>query len=206
MTGTIQNAATVVMTDIRHDALQFSFVNDSGAALTEGQEVTLKTDGTIDKRDAASDIPLGIVVVGAANGARVTVRTFFTAVIKAKAIGGTINAGVFVNPNGNKDATTHIPEYILATGNNPSVGLVIKGAAQNGSITVGIMDGISVKAGATALAAYTSNPQSSAFTTTGATTDIASKADLNTLRVAVENLRVLVEDMKAKLIAAGILS
>lgn len=49
------------------------------------------------------------------------------------------------------------------------------------------------------LSAYTPNAQSSAFTTTGATTDIASKADLNTLRVAYENLRAFTEDL-AKLV------
>jgi len=142
MTGTIQNAATVIISDLRHDALQLSFVNDSGITLTPGQEVMLKTDGTIDKRDAGSEIPLGIVVVAGENGKRVTVRTYFTAVIKGKAIGGAINAGVLVRPNGNKNDTTFIPEYVASTTADISVGLVIKGATQNGEILIGIMDGV----------------------------------------------------------------
>lgn len=49
------------------------------------------------------------------------------------------------------------------------------------------------------LSAYTPNDQSAALTTLGATTDIASMADLNTLRVAYENLRLFTEDL-AKLV------
>ena len=45
------------------------------------------------------------------------------------------------------------------------------------------------------IAAYTSNPESTAYTTVGASTDIASMAELNLLRVAYENLRVHAEDV-----------
>jgi hypothetical protein len=48
------------------------------------------------------------------------------------------------------------------------------------------------------LAAYTSDPESSAYTTTGIGLDIASKADLNALRVAYETLRVMCEDLRTK--------
>jgi len=142
MTGTIQESAPLVITDMRSDALQLGFVNDSGGVLTPGQEVTLKTDGTIDKRDAGSDIPLGIVIKGGADGERVTVRTYFTAVVKGKAIGGALNAGVLVKPNGLKDATTFIPEFVASTSSDYTVGMVIKGALLNGAIIVGILDGI----------------------------------------------------------------
>ena len=140
-TGSIQSAAVVIMTDMRHDALQFTFVNDSGGELTDGQELILKTDGTIDKRDAGTEIPFGVVMIGAANGAKVTARTFFTVTVKAKAIGGAINSGVFMKPNGNKDSTTNIPEYIAAVSGDYSVGLVINGAAENGELLIGILDG-----------------------------------------------------------------
>lgn len=45
------------------------------------------------------------------------------------------------------------------------------------------------------LSAYTPNSQAAALTTLGATTDIASMADLNTLRLAYENLRAFTEDL-----------
>jgi len=206
-TGSIQDAAVVVMTDLRHDALQLSFVNDSGALLTPGQEVTLKTDGTIDKRDAGTEVPLGIVVVGGDDGKRVTVRTYFTAVIKAKAIGGAINAGVLVKPNGLKDATTGVPEYVAGTSSDYAVGMVIKGAAENGQMIVGILDGIVAgndhAYASQELDAYVADDESAAYTGADAA---ALLIELNALRVAYENLRAAHEDLRAKLVTPGIVS
>jgi hypothetical protein len=55
------------------------------------------------------------------------------------------------------------------------------------------------------LAAYTSDPESSAYTTTGSGSDIASKADLNTLRAAYETLRAMCEDLRTKLLATTLI-
>lgn len=223
-TGTIQDAAPQVITDMRSDALQLSFVNDSGAALAAGDEVILKTDGTVDIRDAGTELPLGVVIKGAADGERVTVRTPFTAVIKAIATGGTINAGSFVKPNGSK--TLSIPQYVVVSANDYAIGLVLKGATVGNAIVVGIVDGIFAGGEASAftaqeLAAYTNDDESSAYSAlvvstvpanlgeAAAQADLANVADLddvNALRVAYENLEARVADIAAKLVTAGILT
>lgn len=138
-TGSIESEAPQVVTDWKSDALQFGFTNDSGVELKQGREVILKTTGLLDKRSAGSEIPLGVVVIGGIDGARCTVRTGFTAAIKAKAIGGTLNAGTYVVPNGNVDSDG-IPEYIAAVAKDYATGYVIKGGAANASIKVGILD------------------------------------------------------------------
>jgi len=55
------------------------------------------------------------------------------------------------------------------------------------------------------LAAYTADSESSAYTTTGSGSDIASKADLNTLRAAYETLRAMCEDLRTKLLATTLI-
>jgi len=56
------------------------------------------------------------------------------------------------------------------------------------------------------LAAYTSDAESSAYTTTGSGSDIASKADLNALRTAYETLRSMCDDLRAKLLATTLIA
>ncbi len=56
------------------------------------------------------------------------------------------------------------------------------------------------------LAAYTSDAESSAYTTTGSGADIASKADLNALRTAYETLRAMCEDLRTKVLATTLLT
>ncbi len=207
MTGTIQDAAAMVITDLRSDALQLGFTNDSGEALTKGQEVTLKTDGTIDKRDAGTELPIGVVVKGNDDGKRVTVRTYFTAVVLGKAKGGALTAGELVVPNGTKDSTTYVPEFIAATSSDYAVGVVLKGASLDGEIKVGILDGI-VAANDHAyasqeLAAYVADDESAAYDGSDAAELLV---ELNALREAYENLRAYVEDISAKLVTSGILS
>jgi hypothetical protein len=57
-----------------------------------------------------------------------------------------------------------------------------------------------------ALVTYASDPEATAYATLGAGADIASMADLNLLRVAFENLRTMVEDLRTKLIATSVVS
>lgn len=139
MTGTVTNAAAQVITDLKSDSLQLGFTNDSGAALTEGQEVILKTTGLVDKRSSGTTKPLGIVIKGGANGERVTVRVFCTAVVNAIATGSTLNAGVYVKPNGTKNSDNY-PQYVAVASGDYAVGYVIKGGTATSVIKVGIMD------------------------------------------------------------------
>ena len=139
MTGTIDNAAPQVITDLKHDALQLGFTNDSGAALSEGQEVILKTAGTVDKRSSGTTRPIGVVIKGGANAARVTVRTCFTAVLNGIAKGGTINAGTFVKPNGTLNADGK-PQYVAAVAWDYSLAIVVKGGAVDSEIKIAILD------------------------------------------------------------------
>lgn len=139
MTGTVDTVAPQVITDLKSDALQLGFTNGSGAALTEGQEVILKTDGTVNKRAAGTSKPIGIVIKGGADAARVTVRTCFGAVVNGIAKGGTINPGTYVVPNGNKNADSK-SEYVAAASGDYALAIVIKGGAVNAEIKIAILD------------------------------------------------------------------
>lgn len=140
-TGTIQDPSVLVIQNRRIEALQPSFTNDSGSDLTQGQEVTLKADGTVDVRDAGTEKPLGVVIVGAVDGERVTVRTFFTLEMNVVATGGNIDAGTYVVPNGSKDSEGR-PQYVAASLDDYTCALVINGALQDAVMKIGILDGI----------------------------------------------------------------
>lgn len=118
MTGSIQNPAVKVFENYDDHRLQMSAVNDSGGNLVPGMEVIFKANGTIDKRTLGTQIPIGIVMIGSANGKRATVRLYATALMNAVATGGNLSAGVFVVPNGNIDATYETPEVVAASQTN----------------------------------------------------------------------------------------
>lgn len=137
-TGTVQAAENNVIRDLVSDALQLGFTNDSGGDLSEGQEVIFKTNGKLDKRDAGTELPVGIVVKGGANGEKVTIRTFATAVIMGVATGGAIEEGTPVKPNGS--LTSGVPQYVAAVAGDYCVGIACVGAAQDASMRVMIMN------------------------------------------------------------------
>lgn len=142
-TGTIQNPATQIIADIRHDALQHGYTNSTGAALAKGDEVYLDTDGTVKLRTAGTQKPLGVVMVGGADGERVTVRDFFTLVLDVLNGGvGAINAGALVVPLGTK--TNDIPEYDAAAATEQSCAMVIVGAAAGQPMRIGILDSMQI--------------------------------------------------------------
>lgn len=139
-TGTIQSEKNQTLKNWDKGRLQISFVNDSGGTLYPGMEVTLKTTGKVDKRNAGTDVPVGIVMVGGADQTRVTVRLYCTITIKAKAIGGTLNPGSWVVPNGNIDSTYEDPEVIAAAEGDYVSMIVLKGGIANAQILVGVLN------------------------------------------------------------------
>ena len=141
MTGTIQNAAVQIITDMKGDALQFSFVNSSGAALSKGDEVYLHTDGSVKIRNAGTQLPIGVVIVGGANGERVTVRTSFTVCLDvANNSGGPVSAGDKLIPEGTKDSNGR-PQYADAAATNIVKAIALHGAVDQAVVKVGILDG-----------------------------------------------------------------
>lgn len=143
-TGTIQDAALLIITDLRHDALQLGFTNDSGGALTKGDEVTLKVDGSVDLRSLGTEYPLGIVVVGAADGERVTVRTPFTALMDVTNVNaGTIDAGDLLIPKGTKDANGR-PNYDIAAATNLSMVMALTQAATTAIVKVAVLESVQI--------------------------------------------------------------
>lgn len=140
MTGSVHSASLTVFPDLRGDALQIGFVNDTGGELVKGQEVFLKSGGGLGKRDDGSTIPFGVVITGGADGEKVTVRTFLTASVTAVAKGGTLNPGAAVVPNGNVNSGR--PEYVAAGNSANYCAIVIKGGAADAEILVGILDAV----------------------------------------------------------------
>lgn len=140
-TGTIQSKAPQVITDLEMDGLQTGFTNASGGELTEGQEITLKTTGTVDKRTSGSEYPLGIVVVGAKDGERLTARINAKAIMNCIANGGTLQPGDFVIPTGTKNAD-NLPLYKKAVSDDIASAVVIKGATAGNAIKVAVLHGV----------------------------------------------------------------
>lgn len=140
MTGTIQDEAVLIIENLRHDALQLGFTNDAGKTLVKGDEVILKADGTVDIRDAATEHPLGVVVVGGEDGKRVTVRTFFTCEMNvANANAGTIDAGTLVAPKGTRNAAGY-PEYDVVAATNYAICVALVQTATTAIMKVGVYD------------------------------------------------------------------
>lgn len=120
--------------------LALSFINDSGAELKVGQEVILKTNGKLDKRDAGTEYAIGIVEVGAADGKKVTVLcTNIAAVIWGEASGDLSNEGQFVKPSGAVDATTGYPIYAAVASGDFAQAIVLEGNTTGNNIKVGIL-------------------------------------------------------------------
>lgn len=140
-TGTIQDPAFQTIINKDDKRLHVSFVNDSGVTLVEGMEVIFKTNGTIDKRELGTEKPFGIVIKGAANGLRATIRVYATVLMNAVATGGNLpNAGTFVVPNGNIDATYPYPEVIAAVDGDFVTMMIVKGANANLPIKVLVLN------------------------------------------------------------------
>lgn len=141
-TGSIQDQATLVVKNLSHDDLQLGFTNDSGGDLVIGDEIILKTDGTVDKRDANTEYPVGVVIVGGADGERITARVKATAVMNVNNVNaGTVNAGSFVFPDGTK--TNGYPDYDVlaqAVADVYSQVIVLKGATTGGRMVVALLN------------------------------------------------------------------
>lgn len=143
-TGTIQNPAVQVITDMKSDVLQFTFTNGNGSALVVGDEVVLNADGSVSARTSGASRPLGIVVVGGEDGKRVTVRTFFTAVINAyNNSAGAIDAGNLCYPVGSK--TDDKPNYNLVALDEYSCAVAITQSAAGSDVKIGILDSITTR-------------------------------------------------------------
>lgn len=139
-TGTIQNAALQIINTMKGDALQLGFTNSQGAALSKGDEVYLHTDGTVKLRSSGATRPLGVVVVGGADGERVTVRTYFTVVVDVvNTTGGTNNAGDALVPDGTKDSEGR-PNYIAGVTGNYCCAIALNSVADDAVVRVGILD------------------------------------------------------------------
>lgn len=143
-TGTIQNAALQVIGNMKHDALQYTFTNSQGAALAKGDEVYLHTDGSVKLRNAGTQRPLGVVVVGGDDGERVTVRTYFTVEMDViNNSGGDVDAGDLLVPEGVKDADGR-PQYVAAVATNLVCAVALVPASDGTVVRVGILDSMVV--------------------------------------------------------------
>jgi len=138
MTGTFQSTPATGIKWKEEGNIQLPVVNGSGEDLVNGQEVIMKSDGTLDKRDAGTEFPIGVVAVGGKDGDRVTIHANFSAIIHASAKGAAHNPGAEVVPDGT--LTEGRVNYIAATAGDFVSGLVLTDAASTGdAIRVGIL-------------------------------------------------------------------
>ena len=156
------------------------FINDAGEELKKGQEVILKADGTIDKRDAGSETPIGIVMKGGADGERILVKTFYTALVYGIAKGGAINAGSYLKQDSTKDAYDRF-NYLVIAGTDKSISQAITAADEDAVMTIGVIDGIYVAGSDAAytqqtIAAYTADDESVAYSGATTMTDVTDSS------------------------------
>jgi hypothetical protein len=138
---TSMTKAKTVFKHEEHNLVILSLLNASGGTLYPGQEVNIKasTNNSVEKRDAGTDFPLGIVTVGGADGAYVSVATILQRTCQAIAKGGTLAAGVFAKPNGTYNAAG-LPEYVVTAVSGDYVSaVVISGGAVDTEVRLGIL-------------------------------------------------------------------
>lgn len=137
-TGSIQSASKTVSRYKETYGVFLTLTNSDGADLRAGQEAVLENDLTVQHRTLGTQFPIGIVDVGGADGAKVTVHTCFQRTLQAIAKGGTINVGAFVKPNGTWNAAG-IPEYVAVAAGDYASAIVIDGGAVDTEITLGVL-------------------------------------------------------------------
>jgi len=108
--------------------------------LVAGEEVNIEsaTNMSVEKRDAGTDFPIGIVTVGGAVGEKVTIATCLQRTCLAMAKGGTLNAGALVKPNGTFNASG-VPEYVATASGDYVSAIVLSGGVVDTEITIGIL-------------------------------------------------------------------
>jgi hypothetical protein len=108
-----------------------------GSVLAIGQKVKISANNTVVKCSAGTDFSIG-VVTNTDNGDgsnKVTVHANIMRDSKAVAIGGTLNAGAFVVPNGVMNADG-IPQYVAAASGDHVSAIVLSGGAANSVIRI----------------------------------------------------------------------
>ena len=116
----------------------------AASKLTKGQLVKLKTDGTVDKLSGLTDVPFGMVTVGAESGQKATIQTNFQAIVNAKAEGSvTTSNELAVNTH---NATTGCDEYKVAVSTNAISAIALSDATDSNDLVVGILRTPRIKA------------------------------------------------------------
>lgn len=111
-----------------------SFICDSTVVL--GQAVKLNTDGTVTPVTAATDVPIGIVVApNRADDTRITVQTFFSAVVLGVA-DSTVTTGNVVAITGN---TAGANKFKTAIATYFVVGIALTTATNTNAVYVGLL-------------------------------------------------------------------
>ena len=116
-------------------ALAVGFV--AASDLTRGQVVKLKTDGTVDKIAALTDMPIGVVTVAAKTGERATVQTSFAAIVKGEASGSVTTSNALAVESFN--VTNKRDEYKVAIATNVVSAIALSDAADGVELEVGIL-------------------------------------------------------------------
>lgn len=134
--STIQPANPSIRKQLIKELIAQTLLNgESVNTLTEGQEVYISGNSTVKARSSGSQYPIGVVKVGAVAGEKLSVVINAQCDVAGIAIGGTLNAGQFVKPNGVKDAND-LPQYVAAHDGEYAMGIVLEGGAVNSQIKV----------------------------------------------------------------------
>ena len=133
--NTLGTTPTIRVVKEESYSIAHSFV--AATLLTKGQLVKLNSNGTVGALTALTDMPIGMVTVGAAIGAKATVQTNFQAIVNAIAEGSvTTGNALAVNTH---NATSKKDEYKVAVPTNVVSAIALSDASDNGELVVGIL-------------------------------------------------------------------
>lgn len=140
---TIGNSSKTVV--FFEDSKGIGYTFPAAAALPKGVPVKLGTDGRVSAVAAATDIPIGMISTGSKDADEtVTVLTAFVAVVKGKASGAGVDAGVEVAATA-LDAADDLVDYAVAAATHRVSGVVLEGGADGEEILVGLFGQAYVK-------------------------------------------------------------
>lgn len=124
----------IVMEESYCLAISFTAASD----LASGQVVKMKTDGTVDKIAAVTDMPFGVVTNPAKTGEKATIMVPFVAVVNAVAQTDCNTYGVEASV-ATYDTVAKTDKYSPSVATNWVSGIILKTGTATNPITVGML-------------------------------------------------------------------
>jgi len=132
-TGSIHAASKTLVLNKEHSAIYATL--SAAEDLKAGASVKMTADNTVGVVTAATDLPIGKVVVGGDSGKKVTVLANASAILLGAAKGGALAAGALVRQDGTFNADD-VPNYVAAASTHFADGVVKVGGEDTEEVEI----------------------------------------------------------------------